>query len=225
MTELCSPPPDVVYASPYRRAVQTVTPSAAELGLPVLTRTDLREWDSGLAPTPDYARHYAASWADPKHCGPGGESLGELTARASAALVDLVARHPEARIVVGTHGTFLARALVGPGVAVDWPFSRDMASPAVFRVRGIGTPDVRVSGPGLSAARPGNGSDGARRQCRRADQGAGAAGPTAAGPVRPGRASWVRAVAVRRRPSPARSTGQWPGELRASRLRPRRRGG
>ncbi|GAA3986458.1 histidine phosphatase family protein [Allokutzneria multivorans] len=139
---LVLPRPTRVVSSPYLRAVQTVAP----LGLPVDTVHELREWDSGLQPSPDYARHYAASWADPEMARPGGESLAQLTSRAVAALTALA---DGGVVVVGSHGTFVARALAGFGVStVDWPFSAAMPMPAVYRIRfSAGHP--HVSGPGL----------------------------------------------------------------------------
>jgi len=74
---------------------------------------------------------------------PGGESLAQLTERATSALAD---QHTGATVVVGSHGTFVARALVGFGVAgVDWEFSRAMPMPAVYRLR-FTTTGVAVSG-------------------------------------------------------------------------------
>ncbi len=127
------PRPDAVFSSPYLRAVQTVQPLADAFGLAVRTDHELREWDSGLAPKPDYARYYAESWAEPGFARPGGESLARLTERAVAVLTRLAGEFE--RVVVGSHGTFVARALVGFGVVgVDWELSRSMPMPAIYRV-------------------------------------------------------------------------------------------
>lgn len=147
--DLAAIKPALIASSPYLRAVQTVEPTARALGMPVETRHDLREWDSGLGPTPDYARHFAQSWADPHFARPGGESLHDLTVRATAALESLARQHPGATVVVGSHGTFISRALVGAGLrAVDWPFSHAMPMPAIYRLRFTGR-GVRATGPGL----------------------------------------------------------------------------
>jgi 2,3-bisphosphoglycerate-dependent phosphoglycerate mutase len=146
---LAVPRPLLVASSPYRRAVETVTPLARALGLPVRTDHRLREWDSGLGPTPDYARHYAASWADPGSARPGGESLRRLSERSTSILASLASAHPDGTVVVGSHGTFVARALVGFGLAgVDWRFASAMPMPAVYRVR-FTDDGVRATGPGL----------------------------------------------------------------------------
>jgi 2,3-bisphosphoglycerate-dependent phosphoglycerate mutase len=143
VSELAAFKPDRIVASPYLRAVQTVQPLATALGLVVDTDHSLREWDSGLEPTPDYARHYAASWADPSFARPGGESLHQLTERAVSVL-----RTFTGTVVIGSHGTFVARALAGFGVPVDWPFSNAMPMPAIYRIT-----DTGIAGPGLSPSR------------------------------------------------------------------------
>jgi 2,3-bisphosphoglycerate-dependent phosphoglycerate mutase len=147
--ELAASRPVLIASSPYRRAVETVAPLARALGLPVRTWRTLREWDSGLEPSADYARHYAASWADPGWARPGGESLRQLSERSTAILAALAVAHPDGTVIVGSHGTFVARALVGFGVAgVDWPFASAMPMPAVYRLRFAGD-GVRATGPGL----------------------------------------------------------------------------
>ncbi|QUQ71940.1 histidine phosphatase family protein [Kutzneria sp. CA-103260] len=143
VAELAAIGPSLIAASPYLRAVQTVEPLARVLGLPVRTDHALREWDSGLEPTPDYARHYAASWADPDFARPGGESLNQLTERAVSIL-----RSFTGTVVIGSHGTFVARALADLGVPVDWPFSQAMPMPAVYRIA-----DTGITGPGVNPSR------------------------------------------------------------------------
>jgi 2,3-bisphosphoglycerate-dependent phosphoglycerate mutase len=115
-------------SSPYPRAVQTIEPAARQCGLPVQTDRRLREWDSGLEPSPDFARFFAESWDDPDLARPGGESLRLLSARALAALDD----YRDGVTIIGSHGTFISRALAGCGLPVDWDWHRSMPMPAVF---------------------------------------------------------------------------------------------
>lgn len=142
--------PTAVWSSPYLRAVQTVEPTARRLGLQVLTRWELREWDHGLAFTPDWMPQYERSWADPSHIRGDGESLDQLTRRAVDVVRALVAHHAGQLVLVGSHGTFVSRAMLGFGLAVDWPFSRDMPMPAVYHLRFDEQRKLRdVTGPGL----------------------------------------------------------------------------
>ncbi len=139
--------PSTIVSSPYLRAIQTVRPAAHLLSLPVATYPDLREWDSGLSIRPDYADQHAASWRAPTVARPDGESLNQLTERAVAALSLLLDTHQGA-VIVGSHGTFVARALAGFGADVDWSFARAMPMPAVYTVE-FCTSEVVLTGPGL----------------------------------------------------------------------------
>ncbi|MFS8104033.1 histidine phosphatase family protein [Lentzea alba] len=126
--------PVAVLSSPQRRAVQTVEPTAEALGLPVTTWPTLREWESGLLPSSDWEAPYACSWANPSFAHGSGESLDELTVRAGKALARMAEEYPDATVVVGSHGTFLARALIAAGHHADWESSRAMPMPAIYEV-------------------------------------------------------------------------------------------
>jgi 2,3-bisphosphoglycerate-dependent phosphoglycerate mutase len=132
---LAEPRPVAIWSSPYRRAVQTIEPTARALDLTVHTDPELREWDDGLPYTDDWEPHYARSWADPSYARPGGESLNQLTTRAVGALRALAGAHAGRRVLVAGHGTFIARALAGFGERVDPAFWQRMPMPAVFRLR------------------------------------------------------------------------------------------
>ncbi|MBF6338631.1 histidine phosphatase family protein [Nocardia abscessus] len=158
VTELAAADPAAIYSSPFLRAVRTVAPLGRFTGLPIETDNELREWDSGIGPTPEYARHYSASWAEPSSARPGGESLRQLSDRATAVLRTLARRHRGRTIVIGSHGTFISRALVGFGRRdVGWAFQREMPMPAVYRLD-FEDDRFRASGPGLSPGAPGTSS-------------------------------------------------------------------
>jgi 2,3-bisphosphoglycerate-dependent phosphoglycerate mutase len=147
--ELVAMRPVAVLSSPYLRAVQTVEPTARALGMAVRTRQDLREWDSGFEPGPDFVRHHADSWADPQFARPGGESLQQLSHRAITALVSVARKHAGQTVIIGSHGTFISRALIGFGVELDWrPFSRAMPMPAIYRLS-VSEQGTQATGPGL----------------------------------------------------------------------------
>lgn len=146
--ELVALRPVAVVSSPYRRAVQTVEPTARELALEVATDPALREWDSGLEARPDFADHYAQSWANPAFARPGGESLQALTERALRAVWVLATEFGGGTVVVGSHGTFISRLLAGLGVAVNWQFSRAMPMPALYQLSMTGE-RVHITGRGL----------------------------------------------------------------------------
>ncbi len=139
-----------VVSSPYLRAVQTIEPTAQALGLPVCHREDLREWRSGLAPTPDWQAHYEQSWTRPDLAIGTGETLTELTNRAGNAVRELVASaSPMTTILAATHGTWIARALLALGLSIDHAFWLSMPMPAIYKLSFDG-PHLRSAlGPGL----------------------------------------------------------------------------
>jgi 2,3-bisphosphoglycerate-dependent phosphoglycerate mutase len=127
--------PAAVWSSPYRRAIQTVEPTAQALSLPVRTRWELREWDDGLSYTDDWEPHYARSWADPSYARPEGESLNQLTVRAVTAVQALAHDNRGRLVIAASHGTFISHALSGFGVRADWTFWQRMPMPAIYRLR------------------------------------------------------------------------------------------
>ncbi|GGM81106.1 phosphoglycerate mutase [Lentzea pudingi] len=126
--------PAAVLSSPQTRAVQTVTPAARELGLEVTTWPELREWESGLLPSADWEDLYTRSWARPESVHGTGESLDEVTVRAGKALARMGVEFPDATVLVGSHGTFVSRALIAAGQHADWESCRAMPMPAIYEV-------------------------------------------------------------------------------------------
>ena len=143
--------PTRVLSSPYLRSVQTVAPTAAALGLAVENREVLREWGSGIGATLEWEMHYRQCWERPDWSVPGGETHRALEERAVHALRQVATEGPsDAATVVGSHGTWIARALHGLGCDVDADFWLDMPMPAVFEVVLDGE-SVTVTGPGVDA--------------------------------------------------------------------------
>ncbi len=116
---LASPPPDAVYASDLRRALDTAAPLAARLGLPVIAREALRERDMGAwvgRTFKDIETNDPDDWRrlvdrDPDHRPPRGESHRECGARVGGALAEILAAHPEGRVVVVSHGVAMHHML------------------------------------------------------------------------------------------------------------------
>ncbi|HEY3501836.1 MAG TPA: histidine phosphatase family protein [Actinocatenispora sp.] len=108
--------PDALYASPVRRAAETIAPAADATGLPVHTAPDLREVDFGVAEGRTLAELdpavVAGFRADPAaHPFPGSEPPDAAARRGAAALRAIAAEHPGARVLVVAHNTLLRLAL------------------------------------------------------------------------------------------------------------------
>jgi broad specificity phosphatase PhoE len=101
---------DGIYSSDLERARATAETVAARRGLVVQQRADLREVDvgswSGLT-RDDAKERYPddfARWLDGGTGWPDGETYEEMSNRVLGAIADIVAEHPDDRVLVVSHG-------------------------------------------------------------------------------------------------------------------------
>jgi 2,3-bisphosphoglycerate-dependent phosphoglycerate mutase len=131
-----------IVSSPYRRALDSIAPLAARLGLTVTTDKRLRERVLSADPLPDWRESLRATFTDPDLRYPGGESSRAATARGMAAIHDALAG-PPAVVAVITHGNLATLLLhdYDPHYGfVEWSA---MTNPDVYRVT-ITTGGARV---------------------------------------------------------------------------------
>jgi broad specificity phosphatase PhoE len=108
-----------IYSSDLERASETAAILAAALKLPFSTDTRLREinqgeWEGQLVGT--IQDRFADLWKrrslDPAGVRPpGGETVGEVSARVLAALDEIARRHPAGSVLIVSHGLALATVL------------------------------------------------------------------------------------------------------------------
>jgi 2,3-bisphosphoglycerate-dependent phosphoglycerate mutase len=124
-----------IYASPYIRAVQTVAPLAAALGMEVQIVDALRERSLGrLELGVDHRTMVERCWADASFALPDGESNTACARRVVPAIAELASRHRGEAIAVASHGNALGIYLstIDPGFGfAQW---RSMRNPDLFRV-------------------------------------------------------------------------------------------
>jgi len=101
---------DVVLSSPYRRAIETITPFVEENGFAIETIEDFRERrsDSGWTRYDDFDALMARQWADFSYTLSDGECLAAVQERNIAALRRVLGLYKDKNIVIGTHGTALS---------------------------------------------------------------------------------------------------------------------
>jgi 2,3-bisphosphoglycerate-dependent phosphoglycerate mutase len=123
-----------VYASPLARARETAEIVAEVLGLPVETRTALREVDVGSwqgLTRGEVEQRYPKGfrrWLDFGHGWEDGETYDDLGRRVVADLLELAGRHAGERILVVTHGGPV-RAAQAAAAETDYVDARRMSSP------------------------------------------------------------------------------------------------
>jgi phosphoserine phosphatase len=128
--------PDAIYTSPLTRCRQTAAAVAAPFRLepqavPGLVDIDYGKWQ-GL--THDEARagwpQESDTWFRHPHLAaiPGGETLASVLARASAALLDILRRHPEDTVTVIAHDSVnrvLLLFALGSPLSRYWQIEQD----------------------------------------------------------------------------------------------------
>ncbi|MBI4517600.1 MAG: histidine phosphatase family protein [Deltaproteobacteria bacterium] len=140
--ELAVLPITAVYSSPYRRSLETVSPLAARLDLPVQELPDLRERALGSFNSRSFEQAVASTWADLDFAHAGGESNREARHRGISTIRFLATRHPDDVVVAGTHGNLLALILSAFDDRVAFDFWRSLKFPDVLRL------DLERSGKG-----------------------------------------------------------------------------
>lgn len=101
---------DLVFSSPFKRAVDTVANFAEHRGCAIQTIEAFRERksDSDWVRDTDFFPFVERQWADFSYKLSDGECLAQVQTRNIAALQEILTRHPNKNIVIGTHGTALS---------------------------------------------------------------------------------------------------------------------
>jgi probable phosphomutase (TIGR03848 family) len=138
-----------VYSSPLDRARETAAPLAGRLGLGLRITSGLEELDYGdwtgrtlesLAGDPVWQRFNRERAATRI---PGGETMGEVVARASDSVADMRAEHPGALVAAVTHGDVI-RALLASwaGMPLDHLLLLEISPGSASAVRFAPEPQI-----------------------------------------------------------------------------------
>jgi 2,3-bisphosphoglycerate-dependent phosphoglycerate mutase len=124
---------DAVNSSPFRRALETVSPFAE--GRALIVRVDDRLAERRLANSPqdDWLAQIRLSFGDLDHRAPGGESLREAQSRGLAVLAQIASaghRLP----AVSTHGNLLAAMLRSVDETFGFAAWQGIGNPDLFRL-------------------------------------------------------------------------------------------
>ena len=134
---------DRIVSSPLRRALETATALAEQLGLPVEVddrwiELDYGEWDE--LPVGGVSPETWASWRmDDDFCPPGGESLAGLQSRVAGACAALARDSAGEDVAVFTHVSPIKAAIawaLGVGPSVSWRMYVEQASISRIRLGG-----------------------------------------------------------------------------------------
>jgi probable phosphoglycerate mutase len=139
-----------IYSSPLDRGRETAEIVALRLGLPVVVRDELSELDFGewTGSTFDDVRVHAhwPAWSTLRSIAtiPGGEAMRHVQHRIVDTLIDLHRTHPDAGLVVVSHGDVIRAALAfALGMPLDLFTRIEVATASISTVR-IDPAGIRV---------------------------------------------------------------------------------
>lgn len=96
-------------SSPYRRSIDTIQGTAHDHQMDIETDERLRERTSGLGG--GNFEMFQKRWSDFAFHESGGESLKMVQQRNMEAVLEILDRHKNEKVVIGTHGTALSTIL------------------------------------------------------------------------------------------------------------------
>lgn len=99
---------DIIFSSPYKRAIDTIRDFSEANGLEIQIVDDFRERKVDSCWIEDFSAFCKAQWADFDYKLSDGETLREVQMRNVDALKRLLIDHRDKNIVIGTHGTALS---------------------------------------------------------------------------------------------------------------------
>lgn len=99
---------DVIYSSPFKRAIDTVKHFADSVNLPIHLEERFRERRIDSVWIDDFDTFTQKQWSDFSYKLKDGESLGQVQKRNIEAIESLLDKHRGQKIVVGSHGTALS---------------------------------------------------------------------------------------------------------------------
>ncbi len=123
-----------IYSSPYLRAVDTVTPLAHALGLPIVLENDLRERKLTNSMHDDWRQALVRSWDDFDFALQGCESSRTCQSRVDACVTRLAEVHGDEVIALASHGNAIALFLHSIDANFGYDQWRAMQNPHVFEL-------------------------------------------------------------------------------------------
>ncbi|MBS4538913.1 histidine phosphatase family protein [Clostridium sp. D2Q-11] len=126
---------DLIYSSPFKRAIDTIKPYADFKGMEINIIENLRERKISDVFIDDFDSFANNQWKDFDYKLNKGESLREVRERGLKSIESIIRDNRGKRIVIGTHGTFLGVMLNHYEKKCDYRFWRKIKMPAIISIK------------------------------------------------------------------------------------------
>ena len=112
---------DIIYSSPFKRAIGTITPLAGNRNLEIHTIEDLRERRSDSVQSIDLIEMIKMQWKDFSFTLSDGECLNEVQERNIKAIFKLLEQNSGKSIAIATHGMALCTIMqyFNPSMSIE----------------------------------------------------------------------------------------------------------
>lgn len=125
---------DVIYSSPFIRAIDTIKSYAEYRNFKIHIVEDLKERKVSDHFIDDFETFAIKQWKDFDYKLPYGESLREVQERGIKVIEKIIKKNKGKTIVVGTHGTFLGVLLNHYEKKCDYIFWKNLQMPAIISI-------------------------------------------------------------------------------------------
>ncbi|MGG0276835.1 histidine phosphatase family protein [Bacillus rhizoplanae] len=125
---------DVVIASPYKRAIQTVEGIAEHFDLSIELEEDLRERLLSLEPVEDFEKSITRVWENPSFQLESGESNVIAQQRGVSCMMKILQKYRGKNIVIGTHGNIMVLIMNYFDSKYDFSFWKGLHMPDIYKL-------------------------------------------------------------------------------------------
>ncbi|WP_047985945.1 histidine phosphatase family protein [Ornithinibacillus californiensis] len=123
---------DLVYSSPYKRAIQTIQGVADYLDVPIQIEDNFRERLLSDYPVEDFNEAITKVWQDYDYSFQGGESNNVAQRRGIISLLKVMQEHPDKNIVIGTHGNIMVLMMNYYNSKYGFEFWKQLEMPDIY---------------------------------------------------------------------------------------------
>ncbi|WP_078596595.1 histidine phosphatase family protein [Evansella clarkii] len=125
---------DIVIASPYKRAIQTVEGVAAYIGKEIVVLEGFKERNLSPVPVEDFNHAITKVWDDFSFSLEGGESNNMGQARGVETTYTVLDKYKGKNVVIGTHGNIMVLIMNYFDSQFDFPFWKKLDMPDIYKL-------------------------------------------------------------------------------------------
>ncbi|MEO4054782.1 histidine phosphatase family protein [Solibacillus sp. CAU 1738] len=124
---------DIVFSSPYKRAIQTVEGIATHFNKKIFLHDNLKERILSAVPVENFNDAILKVWENPNFSFEGGESNVTAQKRAVQVLQQILSDHKDENIVIGTHGNIFVLMMNYYDTKYNIAFWQQLKMPDIYK--------------------------------------------------------------------------------------------